>query len=232
MSENIEVPDPAAVFGCALSLWEACHREAAQQSKLNLSESYNGIDQLMREVMRIGDVFEKWACRHVEFDDLNDVWPYLLEDKFGAACVIAIGAENLGSFDDSDCLRVAMNMKLPVRLSDGLCIPIDLMAANPVPNSPFSAFRIQTIREVAEDHYCEAFTLEDDPFDDNFGPPHFALYGVGADGLLEHIADRRTYSEVLNLAQKLAPGVLFPNIPMLASSAQRNTTKEIGYEPS
>lgn len=220
MSENIEVTDPAAVFACAHSLWEACQREAAQETKLNLSEAYNGADQLMREVMRIGELFEKWACEHVEFDELNDVWPYLLEDKFGESCVSAMGAENLDNFDGSDCLRVAMNLRLPVRLSDSLCIPIDLTAANPIHNSPFPAFRIQTVRELAEDHFCEAYTLDDDPLDDNFGPPHFALYGVGTDGLLEHIADRRTYAEALNLAQKIAPGVLFPSTPILGKIAR------------
>jgi hypothetical protein len=219
MIENIEVPDPAAVFACALSLWEACQRETAQQPKLNLSESYNGVDQLMREVMRIGGLFEKWACEHIEFDELDDIWPYLLEDKFGESCANLMGVENLDKFDDSDCLRVAMKLRLPVRLCDDLCIPIDLTAANPIHNSPFSAFRIQTVRQLAEDDFCEAYTLEDDPLDDNFGPPHFALYGVGGDGLLEHIADRRTYSEALNLARKIAPGVLFPTNPVLGQKS-------------
>jgi len=214
MSENKEVTDPAAVFACALSLWQTCQQEASRQTNLNLSEVYNGVDQLMREVMRTGELFEKWACEHIEFNELTEVWPYLLEGKFGAACVNAMGAENLCNFDDSDCLRVALSLRLPVRLCDGLHIPIDLTAANPVPNSPFPAFRIQTVRELAEDHFCEAFTLDDDPFDDNFGPPHFALYGVGTDGLIEHIADRRTYSEALILAQKIAPGVLFPSNPV------------------
>ncbi len=215
MSDNKEILDPAAVFACALSLWQACQHEAEQKNNLNLSEAYNGIDQLMREVMRIGELFEKWACEHVEFDELNDVWPYVLEDKFGESCISAMGAENLDNFDGSDCLRVAINLRLPVRLSDGLCISIDLTAANPIHNSPFPTFRIQTVRELAEDNFCEAYTLEDDPLDENFGPPHFALYGVGTDGLLEHIADRRTYAETLNLAQKIAPGVLFPRTPIL-----------------
>ncbi len=214
MSENKKVADPAAVFACALSLWQTCQQEASRQTNLNLSEVYNGVDQLMREVMRIGELFEKWACEHIEFNELTDVWPYLLEDKFGESCVSAMGAENFNNFDDIDCLRVALRLRLPVKLCDDLPIPIDLTAANPVPNSPFPAFRIQTVRELAEDHFCEAFTLDDDPFDDNFGPPQFALYGVGTDGLIEHIADRRTYTEALNLAQKIAPGVLFPSNPV------------------
>jgi hypothetical protein len=86
-------------------------------------------------------------------------------------------------------------------------------AANPIPNSPFRAFRIQTVREVAEDDFCEAFTLADDPFDDNFDPPHFALYGVGSDGLLEHIADRETYVEAVKLARKLIPDIAFLDSP-------------------
>jgi hypothetical protein len=35
------------------------------------------------------------------------------------------------------------------------------------------------------------------------------LSGVNEDGTVEHIADRRTYSEILSLAKKLAPKVEF-----------------------
>ena len=71
-------PDPAAVLGCALSLREACLKNAETNPQLNLSDCYNGMDQFMREMMRVANLFEAWACAHVVFDELNDVWPYLM----------------------------------------------------------------------------------------------------------------------------------------------------------
>lgn len=57
-------------------------------------------------------------------------------------------------------------------------------------------------------------TADDDPFDKEFGPPYFALYGVGNDGMLEHIADHDTYLDALSFAQKLAPSVALPLKPI------------------
>jgi hypothetical protein len=68
-------PDPAAVFAAAFSLWEACQACANRDAGLNLSECYNGMDQFMREVMRVGNFFESWSCGHVDFDQPPDVWP-------------------------------------------------------------------------------------------------------------------------------------------------------------
>jgi hypothetical protein len=213
MSDEAEQPDEAAVFGCALSLWHECRKPSKTNERVNLSECYNGGDEFMRVVMRVATRFETWATRHIEFSELDDVWPYVMEDKFGTACVTVIGAECLAQFDDSDCLRVALHMRLPVKICDGLPVPVDVTAASPVAGSPFPAFRIQTVRVPAEDDICEPFTLADDPFDEHFSHPHFALYGVGDDGLLEHIADRRTYADSAQLARNLAPGIAFPIKP-------------------
>jgi len=117
MNVAVFLPDQAAVFGCALSLLHACHEEASRRSNINLSEAYNGGDQLMREVMRVGSVFETWACEHVLFNELNDVWPYLLEDKFGNACIETVGVTELASFHERDCFLVARKLKLPVEFS-------------------------------------------------------------------------------------------------------------------
>ncbi len=38
------------------------------------------------------------------------------------------------------------------------------------------------------------YTADDDPFDPEFNPPYFGWDGVLADGELEHIADRHTYT--------------------------------------
>ena len=209
MSDESEQPDPAAVFGCALSLWHECKKLTTGTERLNLSECYNGGDEFMRVVMRVATSFETWASLHIAFEDLDDVWPYMMEDKFGAACVSVMGAGALARFDDNDCLRVALRLGLPVESSAGLPVPIDQIATNPVAGSFFQSFRIRTVRDLLGGEDTEAFTLDDEPFDENFGAPYFGLYGVDADGLLEHIADRRTYAEAVSLAQKLAPGIAF-----------------------
>ena len=107
--------DPAAVFAEATSLWTACHEMAARDRELDLSECYNGMDQLMREVMRIADSFERWACRFVWFEELDDVWPYLMAVQFGSACLDTIKAGELTSFIETDCARVAARLGLPMR---------------------------------------------------------------------------------------------------------------------
>ncbi len=110
-------PDPAAHFAIALSLWRECHRQAADDPALNLGQAYLGIDSLMREVMRIARVFETWACAHVDFTQLDDVWPYLLEHRFGAECLSVLRPDRLADFDEHDCRRIAARLRLPVTLS-------------------------------------------------------------------------------------------------------------------
>jgi hypothetical protein len=60
-----ELPDPAAQFASALSLWQTWKPEAVAKN-LDLSECYDGMDQCTREVMRMTNQFEKWACLHVD----------------------------------------------------------------------------------------------------------------------------------------------------------------------
>lgn len=206
-------PDPAAVFGCASSLWQACHKRAQTDPNLDLSDCYQGIDELMRQVMRIADQFERWACLHISFDELNDVWPYMLEDKFGTACLAVLDPSALAQFDDTDCLRVALRLNLPVMLDHKLAVPIDVRARNPISGSGFQEFRIQTVRTSHEDDTIAPFTASDEPFDIEFGPLYFGVYGVHADGSSEHIADRSTYADAIALVQKLAPGIQFPTSP-------------------
>jgi len=206
--------DPAAIFACALSLREACLKSAETNPQLNLSESYNGMDEFLREMMRVANLFEAWACEHVAFEQTSEVWPYLMEDKFGDACLESILPSAVAEFDDSDCLRVALRLRLPIRADDKLRVPVDVRAQNPIAGSEFREFRIQTVRDDLDDGGVVPFTTDDDPFDERFGPPYFGLYGVGDDGLLEHIADRDTYSDALNLAQNLAPSVALPRKPV------------------
>jgi hypothetical protein len=205
------LPDPAAIFAIAHSLWEACHERAATDPTLNLSEAYNGVDQFMRELMRVAGEFEGWACMHIDFTRIDQSWPYLLKDGFGDACFQVLPPAGLAAFNDKDCLRVALRLGLPVKRETGLPVPADVSAPNPshASGSMFRAFRIQTVRDSVEDNDCVPYTAFDDPFDSEFGPPYFGLYGVGEDGLLEHIADRRSLGEALTLAKNLVAGVEF-----------------------
>jgi hypothetical protein len=207
------LPDPAAVFSCALSLWQATRTRALNDTGLNLSDSCNGMDQFMRELMRIATLFETWACENLNFNELNDVWPYLLEDRFGEACLDLLPPTSLARFDESDCLRAALRLKLPVNIDSKLPVPFDLTLPNPVVNAGFREFKIQTIRDSSEDRIAVPFVAGDEPFDEEFGIPYFGVYGIDADGKLEHIADRRTFLEARDLVQKLAPGIEFPSAP-------------------
>lgn len=216
MSNESPKADPAAVFGAAVSLWLAAKKRAATEPGINLSECYNGGDEFMRQVMRVATEFELWSCGHVAFEELDDVWPYRLEDEFGKACLSVMGGAGvLMRFNEQDCLRVAAKLRLPLKMGTGLPVAVDVTANNPVAGAAFRKFRIQTVRDSRDDDFIEAFTIDDDPFDEQWGSPYFGFYGIGDDDepLLEHIADRATYSDAVELARKLAPGIDFPAHP-------------------
>jgi len=208
----IELSDPAAVFACALSLWQASKKRAVDE-KLNLSECFNGMDQFMREIMRIANQFESWSCLHIEFNELDEVWSYLLEDKFGETCLATVSLTALASFNDSDCLRVAMRLDLPIIFDDRLPIPVDITARNPVAGSAFKWFRIQTVRDGIENEDSSPYATGDDPFDEQYESPYFGLYGVREDSMLEFITSQPTYGKAVQLARKLAPGINLPDTP-------------------
>jgi len=119
---------------------------------------------------------------------------------------------SLDEYCENDCLEVALRLRLPVKAAGTLPVPVDLTAGNPVSESEFRQFRIQTLREYGDGN-IEPFTSCDDPFDDKYGPPFFGFYGVCDDGLLEHIADFKTYFDAVGIARKLAPGIQFPDMP-------------------
>jgi hypothetical protein len=212
LENNAEKPDPAAVFACSLSLWHACHKSVAEDPHLVLAEICNGMDGLMREIMRVSSLFEVWSCKHVEFEQLTDVWPYFLEEKFGEVCLFVTSPMDLRGFDESDCLRVALHLRLPIKIDESLRLPVDVLVLNSVVGAGFGAFRIRTARDFIEGDCTRPFTWDDDPFDEEFGVPYFCLYGVDEDGVHEHIADRRTYTEAVALLLKLAVGVQFSDI--------------------
>lgn len=207
--------DPAAVFACAMSLHDACIGHAATDPTFHVSESYHGGDEFLRQMMRVGNLFEGWACGHVAFANLDDVWPYLLQDRFGEACLEVLGPEQMALFDADDCLRVAMELRLPLRVGGGMPVPFVVEVDHPVESAGFRRLRIQTVREQSgDDPDLIPFVAGDEPFDEELGPVLFGIYGVGANGLLQHIADRRTYPEARGLLLALVPGIELPEEPV------------------
>ncbi len=116
MKENGAAIDPAAVLGAATALWQACQHDP----RPDLSASYGDGIQWMREVMRVATLFETWAAQRVCFDEFDECWPYFLEDNFGVACVGLVGADGLASFEEADCLRLALRLRLPVICSNAV----------------------------------------------------------------------------------------------------------------
>lgn len=201
-----EEVDPAAVFAIATSLQRACEERLKYDPALNLGEDYNGWDQFTRELMRVAVMFEEWACLHVAFAHLEDTWPYSLENCFGKACLAVMDVSALASFGADDCLRVAFQLRLPVWENGELPIPVNVHVTNTVAGSAFEAFRIQTVRDLLNEAQVIPFTESDDPFDENQGERYFAIYGIGEEGMLEHITDRSSYKLARELVLKLVPG--------------------------
>jgi hypothetical protein len=70
---------------------------------------------LMREVMRIGLLFEMWSCKHVDFNATSEVWPYKLADDFGEACLRLFHPAELAQLHAEDCLFIALTMGFSVK---------------------------------------------------------------------------------------------------------------------
>ncbi len=117
---DTEAPDSAAIFAIALSLWQECLKREQTEKNFNLSGAYNGFDQFMREVMRVANQFETWSCEHINFAALEDVWPYMLQDRFGETCLAILSPTGLAAFDDHDCLHIAMRLRLPVKPNEAI----------------------------------------------------------------------------------------------------------------
>ena len=132
----------------------------------------------------------------------------ILDERFGAACLEMMEADALAGFDEEDCLRIAFKLRLPLRVDGSLPLPVCVEAANPLAGAEFPRLRIQTVRqELDEDGGMEAFTEEDDPFDEHYAAPVYAVYGVSAEGVLEPIAERGSYASARRLLEKLLPGI-------------------------
>ncbi|MBI5762306.1 MAG: hypothetical protein HZA51_02140 [Planctomycetes bacterium] len=212
--------DPAAVFAAALSLWRSFEEFEKQNPSIQLNEHYNGYDELMRVCMRVANHFELWACRHVAFAETDEVWPYLLEEVFGKACVDEIDILAIDGFDYDDCLRIAVNLKLPIFVSDELRAPVNVTSVNPGRGSPFTHIRVQSVRDSVDGNIGIAYSCEDYPFDEAFEEPYYTLSGIADDALIEVISTRETYSEASNLARKIWPGIAFPTNPSVIFMCQ------------
>jgi hypothetical protein len=108
-------PDPAGIFGAAMSLFDE-GRRLAKVNGNDLSDAYSGHDGFMRECMRIATEFEAWACKHVDFEELGEVWPYFMHDKFGTHALAVIGSEcQLDEANATHWAAIAHAMKMPMR---------------------------------------------------------------------------------------------------------------------
>jgi hypothetical protein len=123
-------------------------------------------------------------------------------------------AYSLATFSEDDCLSVAWQLSLPIVVNEKLELPIDVRAQNPAAGAPFVQFLILTTRTTLDGQEIEAFTTSDELFDENFLPACYSLFGQSVDGELEHIADRKNYAALLELARKLVPQIKFPAAPI------------------
>ena len=106
-----ETADPAAILGAAMSLHTACHKMLSVDED-SLSDAYSGFDEFMRQCMRVANLFEAWACDHVNFDETDEVWPYMLEDNFGTTVMELLAPTELTQFTEAHCVKIAAIMKL------------------------------------------------------------------------------------------------------------------------
>ena len=109
--KTTEQPDPAAIFGAALSLYDSLQQLDSEP----LTDHYGGWDAVMREVMRVATMFEEWACKHVDFEKLNSVWPYDLETNFGPAVLSIFEPDKLDGLKPLGMVLIARHMNLPLR---------------------------------------------------------------------------------------------------------------------
>ena len=108
-------PDPAAILGAACSLKRVWIDDVDLETRLRLAQRLPGVDSVMREILRIATRFETWACRNVDFEALDEVWPYFLEAEFGNACQRTLKPDALPKFDKEDCFAIACELRLTRR---------------------------------------------------------------------------------------------------------------------
>ena len=65
------------------------------------------------------------------------------------------------------------------------------------------------------DGEVEPFIRGDNPWDEDYELPRLTLCGITAEGQREHIANFTTYRDAVSLVTKLAPGIDFPERPVV-----------------
>jgi hypothetical protein len=170
--------------------------------------------------MRVGKLFEEWACTHVAFPHLNDVWSYFLEQFFGESCLRVIEADSLARFGSRECLLLTFDLEIPVWGDTELPVPFQKMIFNPVNVSPFESFLVQTARMSFTTMTMIPFRVGDNPFDENLGKRVFGIYGVERSGKIENITYRDSFREACDLLLKLAPGTLLEDRAFCHASPQ------------
>ncbi len=219
-ASNGSQADPAAIFAGALSIWNTCHEREARNPALDLSDTFSGIDGLMRVSMAIATIFEEWSCRHVDFDRLEEWWPYKLESEMGEACLSLMELDALPAFDEKNALDLAVKLKLPLKAPAKGVAPLYIRASNPLQGARFRTIYIQSVREALDGSGVSPLAAGDSPADVGFGPPFYGIYGIDPEGYSEHIADRRTLDAAFEMVKGLIPGLQFarkrkpsPNTP-------------------
>lgn len=184
----------------------------ADKDDFDISEAYQGVDECMRRCMHLGRVFEVWACDHIHFDSLQNVWPYYLEDHIGPAIEKMFWEANHTipiMWDDSDLLSLAVNLRLPVLIAETTGSSMDIVWELPRSRpGEFQAYQVRTVRTTPDGESVEHYSIGDAAHynnDDNHSPILFALYGSldAEDPVWEFVFEMPSYEALRITAQRL-----------------------------
>lgn len=192
-------------------------------------EMPNGGIGAMDCVFMAATSFISWCDTRVEFDDLEDPWSYLLEDKLGDAMRDAGLFEQFADLYTSDPVNweraahlAAVHMGLTLKFDPRFEMPVDVTEECPARPSMYSHLRIYTVRDKAGEggkSDVVQFTADSHPYDDDYGKVYYGFYGVFGpnvpeqEGQLSHIMDFDTYEIALQTVRAAYGSSLFPDTP-------------------
>ncbi|MDZ4744186.1 MAG: hypothetical protein SGI98_12320 [Verrucomicrobiota bacterium] len=107
-------PDPAAIFGAAISLWIQANQMEDTDENFCISDIFSGRDGFMWVIMNVTKRFEEWSCNYINFEMIDEPWPYILEEQFGPSCANCISFSLLGKIDNNDFMKIALDMNIPL----------------------------------------------------------------------------------------------------------------------
>lgn len=111
-TDDITGLDLAAILCAAMSLRQSLEDYLDD----GISDEFEGADNGYRYCMERAIQFERWACDNIEFAEMEDVWPYWLEEHFGPLFVRYAWNTDL---DAIDWREFATRARLPVREPNG-----------------------------------------------------------------------------------------------------------------